>query len=310
MTSPSIDLARSVAIDTGEIEDLAVRLEASPGYRVLRRLSPAPKLHPAGAGPTRRAVFLDVETTGLDPAVDDIIELAMASFHYSEEGKIVAIGESFEAFSDPGRSIPDSITALTGITNQMVAGTSISIPEVVAFIDRSNLVIAHNAAFDRPFCEELCDAFAKKPWACSLKEVPWREEGFGCGQLAHLAMGHGLFFDGHRALNDCKAGIEILSRPLPRSQRTGLAALLDSAREARWRLWANGAPYALKETLKRRGYRWNDGADGKPRAWYFDVGDNALGTESEFLRSEVYRRGDMSIDARRITAFDRYSARC
>jgi len=41
---------------------------------------------------------------------------------------------------------------------------------------------------------------------------------------------HGLFFDGHRAEEDCRAGIEVLCRTLPHSGRTGLAVLLESAR--------------------------------------------------------------------------------
>jgi DNA polymerase-3 subunit epsilon len=85
--------------------------------------------------------------------------------------------------------------------------------------------------------------------------------------------------------------------------------MLESARSARWRVWAAGAPYALRDTLKRKGYRWNDGSDGSPRAWYLDVGDDALETESAFLRLQVYRREDVRIDVRRFTAFERYSQR-
>jgi DNA polymerase III subunit epsilon len=309
MTAPNLHLAQSIATDTVELERMAARLEASADYRILRRLPPVPEIHPAGVGPTRRAVFVDVETTGLDPAADAVIELAMAAFEYSEGGRIVGVGESFSAFRDPGRPIPLAITALTGITDAMVKGATIEEPAVAAFVGSADLVIAHHAAFDRPFCEALCDAFAAKAWACSLREVPWREEGFGCAQLAHLAIGHGLFFDGHRALHDCRAGIEILSRPLPRSGRTALAVLLESARSARWRVWAEGAPYAFRDTLKRRGYRWNDGSDGSPRAWYLDVGDEALEDESAFLRSQVYRRKDVKLDVRRVTAFERYSNR-
>jgi DNA polymerase-3 subunit epsilon len=310
MTVLTLEMTQSVATGTEELERMAAFLETTGDYRVLRRLPPEPEIHPSGGGPTRRAVFVDVETTGLDPAADGIIELAMTSFQYSEDGRIVGVGESFSAFRDPGRPIPEPITELTGISDAMVQGATIELSAVAAFVGAADLVVAHNANFDRPFCEGLCDAFVAKPWACSLREVRWREEGFGCGQLAHLAMGYGLFFDGHRALHDCRAGIEILSRPLPRSGRTALAVLLESARSPRWRVWAKGAPYALRETLKRRGYRWNDGSDGSPRAWHIDVAEDTLETESVFLRSQVYHREDMSIDARHVTAFERYSRRC
>jgi len=57
--------------------------------------------------------------------------------------------------------------------------------------------------------------------------------------------------------------------------------------------------------LKRRGYRWNDGSDGSPRDWYLDVVEDALEAESAFLRLQVYRREDVRINARRVTAFER-----
>jgi DNA polymerase III subunit epsilon len=175
---------------------------------------------------------------------------------------------------------------------------------------RSSMEIRENLdVHDRPSAS-LRRAADRLGWRRGAPRRSRREEGFGCGQLAHLAMGYGLFFDGHRALHDCRAGIEILSRPLPRSGRTALAVLLESARSPRWRVWAKGAPYALRETLNRRGYRWNDGSDGSPRAWHIDVAEDTLETESVFLRSQVYHREDMSIDARHVTAFERYSRRC
>jgi DNA polymerase III subunit epsilon len=171
------------------------------------------------------------------------------------------------------------------------------------------LVVAHNAGFDRPFCETLFPAFASKAWACSWHEIPWSEEGFDGTKLSQLAAGHGLFFDGHRAEEDCRAGIEILSRPLPRSGKTALAALLESARQTRWRIWAAGAPFAVREILKKRGYRWNNGCDGRPKSWHIDVEEEALEAERKFLEQKIFRRTGVELDVRGVTAFERYSHR-
>jgi DNA polymerase III subunit epsilon len=297
-------------IPTELLERSATLLEASEDYRVLRRLKPRPPVAPAQGTPTRRGVFIDVETTGLDPASDGIIELAMLGFDYSTDGSICGIGESYDKLRDPGRPIPPFVTALTGITDTMVAGRSIDVGEVTRFVEKADLVVAHNAGFDRRFCERLSGAFAKQAWACSYREVPWTDEGFNSARLTHLAIGYGLFFDAHRALDDCRAGLEILSRPLPRSGRTAFSVMLESARQPRWRVRATGAPYAFRETLKNRGYRWSDGAGGFPRAWYIDADDAALEGELAFLRQHIYRRENVDIDTKRITAFDRYSARC
>lgn len=307
--APTPDAIGTRCLDRESLEHMAARLEASGSYRILRRLEPRANYHVPDGTPTQRGVFVDVETTGLDPATDEIVELAMVPFDFSSEGRIFAVHESFSRFRDPGRPIPAAVTALTGITDAMVTGASIDVAEIEAFLGPAALVVAHNAGFDRRFMERLSGAFVTLPWACSWAEVPWADEGFDSAKLGHLAAAHGFFHDGHRAVHDCHAGIEILSRTLPRSGRTALDILLESARQPRWHIQAVRAPFERKDSLKRRGYRWCDGSDGRTRAWSVDVADHALESELAFLRSEIYRRHDVDIDPRRISAFERYSGR-
>jgi DNA polymerase-3 subunit epsilon len=296
---------------SNEFESMVALLESSDEYRILRRLRPLPRFGSALDGSFRLGMFVDVETTGLDPASEEIVELAMVNFRYSTDGRVLGIGESFEALRDPGRPIPPAVISLTGITDEMVAGRTIDPADVAKFLAPCALVIAHNSEFDRRFCERFCTAFAQKPWACSLRDVAWNEEGFVNGaKLPNLATAFGLFYDGHRAAHDCHAGIVILSQTLPRSGVPALSALLKSARTARFRVWARGAPFAFRETLKRRGYRWSDGTDGRPRAWFTDVPEEGLGAEQSFLRTYVYGGAPVVIDARQVTALDRYSIRC
>jgi DNA polymerase-3 subunit epsilon len=60
--------------------------------------------------------------------------------------------------------------------------------------------------------------------------------------------------------------------------------------------------------LKARGYRWNDGSDGRPRSWWSDLQPDALGGELAFLRAEIFQY-DADIPVRRVTAVDRFSDR-
>ncbi|MBR1281310.1 3'-5' exonuclease [Bradyrhizobium sp. AUGA SZCCT0177] len=292
-----------------DLERMACLLEAAGDFRILRRLNPSW----IGTAPCRSApfgIFLDVETTGLDPSNDTVIELAMLPFDYTMDGKILTVGEPFVRLRNPGLPIPAAVTALTGITDEMVVDASIDPEEVMSFVEAASIITAHNAKFDRPFCENLWPVFASKPWGCSYREIAWADEGFEGAKLCHLAAGHGFFFDGHRAADDCRAGVEILARKLPRSGQTGLAALLESARRPRFRVRATKAPYVLRSLLKSKGYRWNDGDDGHARAWFIDVEVANLEAEFSFLRREVYGRDDIHIDAQKITAWDRYSERC
>lgn len=302
-------LPGSPALDP--LEQMARQLETSGRYRILRKIELETRTFSPPEAKTRRAVFVDVETTGVDVTSDEVIELAMVAFDYDERGHVLSVHPPFSALRDPGRPIPAEVTALTGLTDEMVAGRTIDEEDVREFLRQTAVVVAvaHNAAFDRKFCERLCGAFADLAWGCSLSEVPWAEEGFEGSRLTHLAHGHGLFFDGHRAVHDCHAGIEILSRPLPRRGRTGLDVLLQSARAARFRIWATNSPFEMKEILKRRGYKWSDGSDGRPKAWHTDVAEDKLESETEFLRNEIYRQPDIEILSRRITAYDRYSDR-
>jgi DNA polymerase-3 subunit epsilon len=180
--------------------------------------------------------------------------MAMLPFTYGLDGTVYRVGEAFSRLRQPSQPILPAITELTGLTDAMVAGHHINPAKVARFIVPAALIIAHNASFDRRFAEAFWDAFAQKPWACSHQGVDWATEGFEGSKLGYLAMRHGLFFGGHRALHDCEATLEILAR------------LLETARQASWRIWAAEAPFHCKDILKARGYRWNGEANVHPKA--------------------------------------------
>ena len=294
--------------DPAELEKLAAILEESGDYRVLRRLkSQVAITAPAGAH-DRLGLLVDVETTGLDPEKDEVIELAMLPFRYSLRGAVIEVLDPFDQLRQPSIPIPPGVTALTGITDEMVAGQQLNPEDVSEFAAPADLVVAHNAAFDRRFLERLCPVFCTMPWACSMTEIDWSAEGIEGTKLAYLAAVYGFFFDRHRAVNDCLAAVELLSRSLPRSGITGLASLLTRARQTTWRIWAVNSPFELKELMKARGYRWNGQENSHPKAWYIDVTDDQKDAELDYLWREIYKR-KVDLDVTRITALDRYSDR-
>jgi DNA polymerase-3 subunit epsilon len=292
----------------GDFETMAAALEASGDYRVLRRLTPRSTVTAEAGDIVRQGLFVDVETTGLDPARDEIIELAMVPFTYTQSGRLLTVGEPFQAFRQPKSPIPPEITALTGIDDAMVAGATIDPSKVAAFAAAASFVVAHNAAFDRRFLERLCKVFTTKAWGCSMTQIDWGAEGYEGVKLGYLAGSAG-FYDRHRAVHDCLAAIELLARTQPVSQRTALAQLLDQARAPSWRIWAENSPYDLKDILKARGYRWNgDDGVGGPRAWYIDVADVQRAAEITFLQTEIYC-GEIDLLTRRVDAYKRFSDR-
>lgn len=288
-------------------EAAAALLEAHPDYRVLRRLVERPMLAslPAGA---KKAVVLDVEATGADASRDEIIELGMVSFAYTPDGEVLGLLGTYSCFDQPTGPITPEITALTGIDDAMVAGQAIDAAEVEAFISDADLVIAHNADYDRRMVERRWSGFVTKCWACTMSEIDWKAEGFEGMKLGLLLLQSGQFHTGHRATSDCHAAIELLSRTMPRSGRTGMSLLIERARRTRIRISAVGTPFESKDVLKQRGYRWT-GEEREPRkAWQMDVLPEQADAEMAFLREHVYRNRRDALHSR-VTAFERFSSR-
>jgi DNA polymerase-3 subunit epsilon len=297
-----------MAPDPANPAEMAAILDESPDYRVLRRLVPRTEFSPSNGQPARTGLLLDVETTGLDTAKHEVIELGMVKFAYLPDGTITSIIDVFTSFNEPSTTIPPEITELTGITDAMVAGRRIEADAVAAFASDAVVVIAHNAHFDRKFAERYWPIFEQRAWACSATEIEWRKHGFDGSRLGYLLAGIGYFFQAHRAVDDCRALAEILASGLPGTEKSALGALLERARRKTMRIWAEQSPFDLKDELKKRGYRWSDGADGRPRAWYIDVDEADQADEVEFLRKVIYL-SEVEPWIQAISAFNRFSAR-
>jgi DNA polymerase-3 subunit epsilon len=92
-------------------------------------------------------VAFDVETTGLDPTLESVIEVGAVKFDST------GVVDEYQRLVNPGRPIHPDAIAVHGITDEMVALSppiSDILPEVLSFFDDSTL-IAHNAPFDIGF---------------------------------------------------------------------------------------------------------------------------------------------------------------
>ncbi len=142
------------------------------------------------------------------------------------------------------------LLSLTGITDEMVLGHQIDAEAVSSFVSNAAIIVAHNANFDRKFAERYWALFESKPWACSATEIDWRRYGFDGSRLAYLLVNAGLFHQAHRAIDDCRALLEVLSRDLQKLNRSAFSILLERARRKTVRIWAESAPFELKDILK------------------------------------------------------------
>jgi DNA polymerase-3 subunit epsilon len=135
----------------------------------------------------------------------------------------------------------------------------------------------------------------------------WRH-GVEGSRLGYLLNGAGFFHQAHRAVDEATRCSRILAFETPTIGASALAVLLDQARKKTIRVWAEQSPFDLKDVLKRRGYRWCDGSDGRPRSWYIDVGEDQLGNEIAFLKTEIYL-SEVEPRLQTLTALSRFSVR-
>lgn len=235
----------------------------------------------------KRMLVVDVETTGLSPEADRIIEFAAAEVRCTDDGRVIQHLGTHSWLQDPGCPIPDEITEITGIRQEDVLGKRIPARAEELLAD-ADFIVSHNASFDWPFCRRRWpDAIDGKVWACSYRQVEWGQWGFAVQKQEILARFHGFFYDAHRAEIDVEALVKLLQmQPEPQAPRY-LAQLLRSMADVHYRLLAVGTPYPAKDELKRRGYSW----DNERRVWWTTACSSELEEQQGWLEDLYGRYG-------------------
>jgi len=169
-------------------------LEQSEEYRVIERLN-APERYWHGEPCTPRiGVVIDVEATGLDTDRDKIIELGFVAFEYDAgSGLIYRILHTYDAFEDPGEPLSDIVKQITGITDAMLAGQQLDEKNANIWLQKADLIIAHNAAFDRQLLERRLPSVSKTTGAAHLMIFPGRMKIYPAFKLDYIAYKLGFF---------------------------------------------------------------------------------------------------------------------
>lgn len=205
-----------------------------------------------------RVIILDCETaapenqSALKPGEGVIIELSVAKVDVDRNtGTLVRVVSVLNQLIDPGFTLSAETIAINGITQDMVSGRRFNSDLVSQFVSDSALVIAHNAAFDRPMVEQITKCFSHLPWACSCKgDIDWLKLGMNSSSLEFLLFKHGYYYEPHRATADVFALIQLLA-----VRRDALYQLLHNAFSPRFSVRSIGAPFGAKDQLKGLGFK-------------------------------------------------------
>lgn len=247
----------------------------------LYRLNPEALL-PCTGNQTHRGIFMDTETTSIGPDAK-IVELAFVPFFFDDAGNLTGVAKPLTWLQDPGFPIPPEASEVNGITDDMVRGKKIDWPVVQQQLGESQIVLAHNAGFDRPVlhrdARDYKQSLPAVPWGCSMSQVPWKKviPGVPSVALGALAAWSGFFFSAHRAEMDCLAALYLLhiTKQLPVLLRTALAPAI---------LIRISGMYDQREKIKARGYKW----DGDRKVWWSSFTEDTIDHEVAWLTLNCY----------------------
>jgi DNA polymerase-3 subunit epsilon len=163
--------------------------------------------------------IVDLETTGGSAAKSRITEIAV----YKTDGQTII--DSYSSLVNPGRLIPRHISALTGITNEMVANAPAfhEIIEEVEAITKDNIFVAHNVNFDYGFMRaeyERCGQQFIRKKLCTVRlsrQIIKHQPSYSLGKLtANLGI---KLKDRHRATGDAMATVKLFHLLLEKDQK-------------------------------------------------------------------------------------------
>ena len=163
-------------------------------------------------------VALDIETTGLDPERDAILEIGVVRFKGSQTF------ETYNSLIDPGRPIPFKIQQLTGITPADIEGApplGTVLPELRRFVG-NNPIVGHNISFDLGFLRKhglFQDNLGVDTFELASILLPHASRYSLTALLKHLNVQLPPDGQSHRALDDAQATRQLFEALLDQARR-------------------------------------------------------------------------------------------
>ncbi|MED5468928.1 MAG: 3'-5' exonuclease, partial [Cyanobacteriota bacterium] len=156
-------------------------------------------------------LIIDTETTGLDPKRGQCLEVGAILFHAPQ--RVVLAQHSFllpveTNAAESINRIPAEVTRLDQPWRQ-------GLDYFQALLDAADLLVAHNAGFDRQWFGKDQLPAVSKPWLCTMEDIAWPVDRQlrSRPSVRDLALAYGVpVWAAHRALTDCIYLAEVFAR--------------------------------------------------------------------------------------------------
>ena len=246
--------------------------ELEPTAEVIANAEPQPTAEPAppaeplpireasppapGQPLPQRLLILDTETTGLDPQRDRCIELGAVLFDLPRRSVLSQVSLLLPCDQNAAQAVNGIDPELTQQPQPWQQG----LQWFEALLASADLVVAHNAAFDRQwFGIEPLPAI-HKPWLCTMEDIRWPADRNlrSNPSVRDLALAYSVpVWAAHRALTDCIYLAQVFERC------DDLEQLVQQGLEPR-RLYRARLSYEERHRAREAGFRWNEPVSG---AW-------------------------------------------
>lgn len=228
-----------------------------------------------------KILFLDVETTGLDPTIHRVVEIG-ASLFCSDENRLLR--SICFITNDDSIEISPEITAINKISQSTIDNHGVDFKSVFPlltdnFVTKADFLCGHNSPFDRAFIESELKRLGMSawptPWIDTAVDIPY-PQNIQTRKLTHLAAEHEFLNPfPHTALSDVLTTYRIFSE-------YNISDILE--RQASPTIWVQAlVDYANREKASKRGYRWN----ATQKKWLRQIKTFELEREKKAVEFEV-----------------------
>ncbi|MFM2172109.1 MAG: hypothetical protein RLZZ54_36 [Cyanobacteriota bacterium] len=230
--------------------------EAEPQPEPRAEAASAPPPAPASAAVPQRLLIIDTETTGLDPQNDRCIEVGAVLFDVAHRSVLSQVSFLLPCEHNAAKGVNGIEASLTKQPHPWQQGLQC----FEALLDTADLLVAHNAAFDRQWFGQDPLPPIRKPWLCTMEDIRWPADRQlrPNPSVRDLALAYAVpVWAAHRALTDCIYLAQVFERC------SDLELLLERGLEPR-RLYRARLSYEERHRAREAGFRWNQPVSG---AW-------------------------------------------